>query len=138
MEFQCRCRHRSHGSVRQHTNDRACVSIFKDNVPAARIGRRDLPTMGPSGGQAHYLLQCSRALSKLAALVTIVAGGKLHRSTHVTCLTLILAFAAAAAPVDGPTRAVSTFESIGLYYDRDSSPAGCHVRYRIADTAGLA
>jgi hypothetical protein len=32
-------------------------------------------------------------------------------------------------------RAVSTFESIGLYYDRQEAPSGCRVRYRAAGGA---
>jgi hypothetical protein len=48
------------------------------------------------------------------------------------CLALGSVFLAAAAPPSGPARAVATFESIGLYYDREAAPAGCEVRYRTA------
>ena len=36
----------------------------------------------------------------------------------------------AARAADAPVRAVSTFESIGLYYSRPAAPEGCRVQYR--------
>ena len=41
----------------------------------------------------------------------------------------------AAAAENSPARAVATFESLGLYYDRPAAKDGCHVRYRVAGAA---
>lgn len=43
---------------------------------------------------------------------------------------LLITAAASLWAAGGPARAVATFESVGLYYDRAAAPDGCRVRYR--------
>src|SRR5262249_48893878 len=58
------------------------------------------------------MAQISRLLSVLVGVALLLAGG------------------APARPADANPRAVATFESIGLYYDRPAAKDGCRVHYR--------
>src|SRR5690349_13181481 len=49
-------------------------------------------------------------------------------------LWVLFAFAAVASAADN-ARAVPTFESLGLYYDRAPAADGCRVHYRAAGSA---
>jgi hypothetical protein len=51
---------------------------------------------------------------------------------RILALSFLMAFAAPAAE---NARAVPTFESLGLYYDRAPAPDGCRVSYRAAGVA---
>src|SRR5512140_147644 len=53
----------------------------------------------------------------------------------VAWVAVVVLSVVVATGADGPARAVATFESLGLYYNRAAAAEACQVRYRAAGAA---
>ena len=64
-----------------------------------------------------------------------MAGNRSRLSVALFAILVTAPGSAAAQAAEGSARAVPTFESLGLYYDRASPVDACPVWYRIAGAA---